>query len=244
VNETRVEQHALRHGDKISLGKDRIDLHYIIGEVKPSKPGRPDTTKIFERSLMDLGVVFPSEVSDLEKVSCILDFQYQWETLFTPESAFRKILDSALKISGAERGFIMVREGAGFGYAAGVDGKGRALSQSHFKTSHSVVDDLVKTGNAVFVVEGLDHRFKERASIVAMNLRAVACLPLMGVPSEADTPSILGILYLDSTKRMHSLSGLDERILNKLAEEAGRVLERVEMIKSIEQRKRLEQELT
>jgi sigma-B regulation protein RsbU (phosphoserine phosphatase) len=42
---------------------------------------------------------------------------------------------------------------------------------------------------------------------------------------------------------MHSLSGLDQRILNKLAVEAGNVLERVEMIKGIEQRKKLEQEL-
>jgi sigma-B regulation protein RsbU (phosphoserine phosphatase) len=243
VNENRVEQQLLKNGDRISLGKDRVDLHYVVGDVRrPQK--KPDTTQIFDKSLMDLGVVFPSEVSDLEKVLYVLDFQYKWETLFTPESAFQKILDSALKISGAERGFIMVREGAGFGYAAGMDGKGRALSQSHFKTSHSVVDDLVKTGTAIFMVEGLDHRFKERASIVAMNLRAVACLPLIGVPSEADTPSLLGILYLDSTKRMHSLSGLDEKILNKLAEEAGRVLERVEMIKSIEQRKKLELELT
>jgi len=144
VNETRVEQHALRHGDKISLGKDRIDLHYIIGEVKPSKPGRADTTKIFERSLIDLGVVLPSEVSDLEKISCILDFQYQWETLFTPEAAFQKILESALKISGAERGFILVRDNQDFGYAAGMDGKGHTLSQSHFKTSHTVVNDVVK----------------------------------------------------------------------------------------------------
>src|SRR5207244_8881725 len=92
--------------------------------------------------------------------------------------------------------------------------------------------------------EELDNRYKEQASIVAMNLRAIACLPLMGIPSQEDTPAILGILYLDSTKKMHSLSGLDQRILNKLAVEAGNVLERVEMIKSIEQRKRLEQELT
>jgi len=244
VNETRVEQHALRHGDKISLGKDRIDLHYIIGEAKPSKPRRADTTKIFERSLIDLGVVLPSEVSDLEKISCILDFQYQWETLFTPEAAFQKILESALKISGAERGFILVRDNQDFGYAAGMDGKGHTLSQSHFKTSHTVVNDVVKNASAVFMVEGLDNRYREQASIVAMNLRAIACLPLMGIPSQADTPSILGILYLDSTKRMHSLSGLDEKILNKLAVEAGNVLERVEMIKSIEQRKKLEQELT
>jgi len=244
VNEARVEQHALKHGDRISLGKDRIDLHYIVGETKPPTQRQSDTTKIFERSLIDLGVVLPSEVSDLEKISCILDFQYQWETLFTPEAAFQKILDSALKISGAERGFILVRDAQGFGYAAGMDGKGRTLLQSHFMTSRTVVDDVVQNSSAVFMVEGLDNRYREQASIVAMNLRAVACLPLMGIPSEADTPAILGILYLDSTKRMHSLSGLDEKILNKLAVEAGNVLERVEMIKSIEQRKRLEQELT
>ena len=244
VNEARIEQHVLRHGDRISLGKDRIDLHYIVGDAKPSRQGQSDTTKIFERSLIDLGVVLPSEVSDLEKISCILDFQYQWETLFTPEAAFQKILESALKISGAERGFILVRDSQSFGFAAGMDGKGCTLSQSHFTTSHTVVDDVVKNSSAVFMVEGLDNRYLEQASIVAMNLRAVACLPLMGIPSEADTPTILGILYLDSTKRMHSLSGLDEKILNKLAVEAGNVLERVEMIKSIEQRKRLEQALT
>src|SRR5256712_14021311 len=35
VNEARIEQHVLKHGDRISLGKDRIDLHYIVGETKP-----------------------------------------------------------------------------------------------------------------------------------------------------------------------------------------------------------------
>jgi sigma-B regulation protein RsbU (phosphoserine phosphatase) len=54
---------------------------------------------------------------------------------------------------------------------------------------------------------------------------------------------ILGILYLDSTKAMHSLSGLDQKILNKLAVEAGNMLERVETFKSIEQRKKLERDL-
>ena len=245
VNESRVEHHVLKHGDKISVGKDRIDLHYFVGESKPVKPvSKTDTTEIFERSLMDLGVVLPSGSSDLEKISCILDFQYQWEQLFTPDTAFQKILESALKISGAERGFILVREGNNFGYTAGMDGHGRNLSLSHFKTSHTAVDDVVEKSAPVFMVEGLDNRYKEQASIVAMNLRAVACLPLMGVPAQADKPSILGILYLDSTKKMHSLSGLDQRILNKLAVEAGNVLERVEMIKTIEQRKKLEQELT
>ncbi len=244
VNNERIETRLLKHGDKITLGKDKIELHYLVGDAKIQKAPKAETTQIFERSLIDLGVVLPSNTSDLEKISCILDFQYQWEQLFTPNAAFQKILESALKISGAERGFILVREGENFGYAAGLDGQGRNLSQSHFKTSHTIVGDVVSKGSAVFMVEGLDNKYKEQASIVAMNLRAVACLPLMGIPSEKDSPSTLGILYLDSTKKMHSLSGLDQKIMNKLAVEAGNVLERVEMIKSIESRKKLEQELT
>jgi phosphoserine phosphatase RsbU/P len=244
VNESRIEHRELKHGDKISLGKDRIDLHYVVGDVQKQKANKSDTTQIFEKSLMDLGVVLPSGFSDLEKISCILDFQYQWEQLFTPDAAFQRILESALKISGAERGFILIREGEAYGYAAGMDGQGRTLSLAHFKASQTVVREVVETGNAKYVVEGLEDRYKEAMSIVALNLRAVACLPLMGIPSQADKPSILGILYLDSKKSMHSLSGLDQRILGKLAVEAGNVLERVEMIKSIEQRKKLEHELT
>src|SRR5262245_19519377 len=243
VNETRVEQQPLKDGDKISLGKDRIEVHYVTSDIKSARPRRPETTKIFEKSLMDLGVVLPSNFSDLEKVSCILDFQYQWEQMFTPDVAFEKILESVLKISGAERGFVLVREGETFGFAAGMDGHGKKLTPSHFKTSHTVVDDVVAKGAPVFMVEGLNERYKEQASMVAMNVRAVACLPLMGIPSQADKPTILGILYLDSTKRMHSLSGLDERSLKKLGVEAGNVLERLEMIKAIEQTKKLEQEL-
>src|SRR5215831_2062769 len=219
VNETRVENHALKSGDKISLGKDRIDLHYVIGEIQ-KKTNKNDTTQIFEKSLMDLGAVLPSGASDLERISVILDFQYQWEQQFTPDAAFQRILESALKISGAERGFVLIREGEAYGYAAGMDGQGRTLSLAHFKASQTVVREVVETGNAKFVVEGLEDRYKEAMSIVALNLRAVACLPLMGIPSQADKPSILGILYLDSTKRMHSLSGLDERILKKLGVEA------------------------
>src|ERR1051325_4186021 len=32
VNETRVEQHVPKHAACFSLGKDRIDLQYVVGE--------------------------------------------------------------------------------------------------------------------------------------------------------------------------------------------------------------------
>ena len=244
VNELRVEQPVLlRHGDHIVLGKDHLTLFYFTGDADFPAALHDAETNILEKSISDLAQVLPSELSDLEKISFLLDFQYQWGQVFTPEKTFQQILESALKISGAERGFILLRKEE-FEYAVGVDRRGRKLPPVAFQTSQSVVAQVVADGSAVFMAEGIRGKFAEQASILAMNLRAIACLPLHGISSRGDSPNLSGILYLDSTRTMHTLSGLDEKILTKLAEEAGNVLEKVEMIKTFEERKKLEQELT
>jgi phosphoserine phosphatase RsbU/P len=240
LNGERVSRSAIRHGDRIVFGKGEEFVFYV-----DSAEARQDidTTKIVQKTLTDLGRVLPSESSDLEKMLCVLNLQNEWSQVFTPENALHQILESALRISGAERAFIMTQKPEGFGYAAGMDGQNRRLSESQFKTSHSVVRDVVAKRQAIFMVAGIQEEFASQKSIVGMNLRAMACLPLLGIRKDGDSAEILGILYLDSTKAMHSLSGLDEKILNRLAVDAGNVLERVEMMKSIEQRKTLERDL-
>jgi len=240
VNNERVDRRILRHGDTIVLGRD-VEFRYFT--EPPAGPHDADTTRIMQESLKDLGRLLPSEASDLEKILCVLDFQYQWSQVFTPDAGLHQILESTLRISGAERAFVMVRKGEGFGYAAGLDGHGRKLSETHFRASGSIVREVSARGKPIFMVEGLSEDFEKQQSIVAMNLRAIACLPLRGIPTGGESPEILGILYLDSTKAMHSLSGLDQKILTKLADEAGKVLERVEMLKTIEQQKSLERDL-
>jgi pSer/pThr/pTyr-binding forkhead associated (FHA) protein len=243
INGIKIERQLLNDGDRIELGKDRVPLTFFTGPGTIRPKSKFETTEVFEKSLADLGRLLPSDLSDLEKISYVLDFQYQWEQTYTPDAAFLQILQAALKISGAERAFVLVHRGEEFQYAAGQDGRGRALSESEFQTSHSVVREVATSGNPVFMVEGIQGKFAEQASIVAMNLRAIACLPLKGLQSQQEAPQILGIIYLDSRKTMHSLSGLDQRILSKLATEAGTVLERIEMIKGMEQRRKLEAEL-
>ena len=239
VNGERIARSVLRHGDRIIFGKGD-EFHFYVDSAEQRQD--LDTTKIVQRSLVDLGKVLPSEASDLEKMLCVLNLQNEWNQVFTPENALNQILENALRISGAERAFIMTKDVEGFGYAAGMDGRNRKLSESQFRTSQSIVRNVVAKRQAIFMVEGMGE-FAAQESIVGMNLRAVACLPLLGIRTGGDSSDILGILYLDSTKAMHSLSGLDEKILNKLAVEAGNVLERVEMMKSIEQRKTLERDL-
>src|SRR4029079_9022051 len=126
--------------------------------------GRTDTTTVvIQRSLEDLNRVLPSAVSDLERLMCVLDFQREW----SPENSLEQILESALKISGAERAFMMVSQGSGFGFGSGRDGQGRKLSETHFQTSKSVVRKVVSSGASVFMTEGIDSELAASESIVA-----------------------------------------------------------------------------
>ncbi len=228
VNGERVERRIIRHGDRIRLG--RLELVFSAGgrEAGGLAPGD------LALSINQLSSVFTApdidQASDLEKINWLLDFQQQWGQQFSSERTFQQILKSALKISGAERGFILVSEKTSFEYAVGMDGEGEVMTEAEFQTSRSVVRKVAATGEPVFMTEGIEGELAQQQSILEMNLRAVACLPLRGMHSDAesDREQILGILYPDSTKTMHALSGLDQKIMNRLAVEAGNVFEKLQ----------------
>src|SRR5436309_2825984 len=109
--------------------------------------------------------------------------------------------------------------------------------------SLTVVRQVAKEGKPIYMAGGISQEFAELKSILTWNVRSLACMPLRWMMPESDTAEIHGVLYVDSTRNMRELSGLDEKILNKLAHEAGNVFEKLEMIKSFEERRTLQLEL-
>jgi len=247
LNGKRITQHSLHNGDQINLGREQVEIRFLTGEpTRATYASLPDDTDL-GKSMMQLTSMIPlaeTEASNLEKISHILDFQYNWGKSFSAENTFRQILDAALSLSGAERGYILLKEKSGFKYVVGMDGNRNLLSEDEFPASRSVVKKVETAGEPVIMTENIDQAFALQQSILAMNLRAVACLPLKWITDESDsTEEVRGILYLDSRKTMHALTGLDQKILNKLAVEAANVFEKLELIEAFEQRKAIEQEL-
>ena len=254
VNGSRVSRHPLRSRDRIRLGEQGIEL-FFIAEEPHARDAEDDRTTVIglldeagiERAARRLATVLPEESADahseLEKISCLLDFHYYFGKNFSAEKTFSHILKSALSISGAERAFILKKDGEAFRFAGGMDGAGNALAPADFRASGTVVDRAVSLAQPVFMTQGIHGELAGSESIVAMNLRAVACLPLEAISNDSETPGIVGILYLDSRKHMHSLSGLDEKLLTRLAGEAGHVMEKLEMVVALTEKRRIEQEL-
>ena len=246
INGHRVTEQVLQSGDRVSLGQGRsqVEITFFVGNPQES---HDDTTIDEGASILELTQHLPAAYtgqSDLEKMSILLDFQYNFGQSFSANSTFEQILLSALKISGAERGFILMGEAEGFEYVVGMDGDGRIMEESEFmQASQTVVRQVAATGEDVFMTKGIAGDLAQQDSIVAMNLRALACLPLKWISPDSEEMEVRGILYLDSTKTMHALSGLDEKILNKLALEAGNVFEKLNMLEALEERKVFEKEM-
>jgi serine phosphatase RsbU (regulator of sigma subunit) len=246
VNGQRIERCRLRHGDRIRMGQDGSDLVYLLSDQATTVISGMDKEYDMEKSIQGLAALLPggdSGLTSLEKISCILDFRFYWDKTFSPLRTFQEILKSALEISGAERGYILLKEPGGFRYQVGMSRTGALLAQSEFRTSRSVVRQVEKQEKPVIMTEKLSGEIAQQESIVAMNVRALACLPLVANLSSSETSEVLGILYLDSTQRMHRLSVLDQKIMTKLAEQAGAVLEKLEMLKTVEEQKKIQQDL-
>ena len=246
VNGQRIKQQRLHHGDRIRLGQDRTELCYLTGVSESASTAFNLEGGDLEKSLASLASILPggySQHSDLEKISSILDFQYQWGKVFSAEGTFEQILRSTLKISGAERGYILLKQQDRFEYVIGMNDRGQNLPQSDFRASQTVVRQVARDGKPIYMASGIAEEFAEQKSILTLNIRSLACMPLRWMLPESDTAEVRGVLYLDSTGSMRELSGLDEKILGKLALEAGNVFEKLEMIKTFEERRTLQLEL-
>jgi signal transduction histidine kinase/pSer/pThr/pTyr-binding forkhead associated (FHA) protein len=246
VNGKRIERHQLQSGDRIRLGLGRIELFYLTDTDNAATTTLNLEPIDLEQVLETFPTILPPESaqdSQLARLSSVLDFQYQWERLFTSRKAFEHIVRSALKISGAERGLILLKTGETFEYVIGLDAAGRQLSLSEFHTSQSVAREVARLGEPIYMPEVITTPFAAQQSVLNLQLRSVACVPLRWLSAESTEPQVRGILYLDSTRAMRTISGADEKLLKKLALEAGNVFEKLEMIKTLEERKNLKLEL-
>src|SRR5262245_21826661 len=238
-------QQQLHPGDRIRLGPAANELQYFVTSEEPSTGSAHNPNDVLEKYASSLSSILTTEKegsSELAKISSILEFQYEWEKVFSPGRAFEQILRAALKNSEAERGFVMLVRRADFEYVAGLDSQGRQLPSTEFVASQSIARQVASDGKPLFMPKTIIESFAQQQSIVGLKLRSLACMPLRWMASDSSEPQVRGVLYLDSTQTMRAISGFDEKILNKLAQEAGIVFEKLEMLKTLEERNKLKVE--
>ncbi|MBI4615393.1 MAG: sigma 54-interacting transcriptional regulator [Planctomycetes bacterium] len=152
---------------------------------------------------------------------------------------FDTILDRAIRLTGADRGFLMLDDGQGrLEIRHARDLAGKSLVSDDFEFSRTVVDEVVKQEDLLFIPNvAEDTVLSASKSIVALKIRSVMCAPLrVKIRSKEEAPSerrrmplsdfhrILGVIYVDSETRRHHFGEDDLTIFRALANQATTVL--------------------
>ncbi len=134
------------------------------------------------------------------------------------------ILDEAIDLTQAERGFVLLAEGDKLAVRAARHLDLETLRRPESKLSHSVARQVVESGEPVITVDAMDdERFREQLSVSSLKLRSIACVPLMNA-GRTD-----GALYLDNRFRKHAFSDDIIDVLIAFADQASIALAHARM---------------
>ena len=240
VNGLRIERHALRDNDLIRLGSSKY------AEFRFRSDGsKPDSAPELSTLLSRMSSPNQEEIS-LGRLNWFVEAARRLNERGGIEEILGALIDTALSLTGAERGFVFLRGASGkLALAAGRDSEHRILS-GEASISHSAIQSSVQSGSAYIVT---DSRSEEAGipshSVVANSLRAILCIPLRkaAITTGAQSDHLLGVLYLDSRKERGSLTGIDNNLLHIVATEAAILVENTNLAQAEEEGRRYREEL-
>lgn len=103
------------------------------------------------------------------------------------------ILDEAIELSGAERGFIILNKEKGLEVSSARNMDKESLKKAQEKISATVIREVTRTQAPLLTTDAaLDEKLKKAASVHRMKLRSVMAAPLM------DGNEVQGVIYLDN----------------------------------------------
>jgi serine phosphatase RsbU (regulator of sigma subunit)/pSer/pThr/pTyr-binding forkhead associated (FHA) protein len=236
VNGEPITEHKLSHGDRVQFGRaSGADVVFLTGD------GPVNT----DRS-------HASAVNDLRQMAALLEGLRALGSGRVLDEVLALVLDAAIDVAGAERGFIMLGQG-GDGKDLEMKlarAKGRiTLPGTGFKTSRKIPEEVFVTGELKIVADLLDGDLANvHLGTVQLGIRHVACIPLRMVryldraDMKAETKNI-GVLYLDSREKGSLLAPHTRTALDTLANEAGVAIENARLYRETLEKARIEHEL-
>ncbi len=164
----------------------------------------------------------PDELlKEIRNLNSLLEITHSISTPKDFNELLELIVDSAIMITRAERGFLMLFRKDGnleFKVTRNIDKK--TLESEEFRISRTVVNQVLATNKSLFLSDIFkDKKFRISESIEALGLRMVMCVPLMA------KEHVLGLLYVDSHSKTESFTRLEERIFEAFAAQASVAIE-------------------
>jgi Nif-specific regulatory protein len=160
--------------------------------------------------------------AEREKLLLLLDIAGGLHRVDRVEDLFERVLDSALRISGGERAYLLQKTEDGTLRIVAQRGNLHVADPEEAlrDMSHTILERVLGAGRTLYIADALENaEFKAQKSVRELSLRTVVAVPLPG------PEGVAGALYIDSRKASGVIEEDGVRLLEALAAQAALALE-------------------
>jgi pSer/pThr/pTyr-binding forkhead associated (FHA) protein len=235
VNGDQVTERTLVHGDRVRLGRSGgAEMVFLLADSPPAQDKATTTA-----------------IGDLRQIAALLEGLRALGSGRVLDDVLALVLDSAIEVGGAERGFIMLSGPTDELEFKMARSRGRnSIPDGSFATSRKIPEEVFRIGKPRIVADLLDGDLANvNQGTVALGIRNVLCFPLRLVRylDKAEAASgeerRIGVLYLDSREKGSLLSNSTQAALETLATEAAVAIENARLYRETMEKARMEQEM-
>ncbi|MEN8150788.1 MAG: sigma 54-interacting transcriptional regulator, partial [Planctomycetota bacterium] len=207
-------------GDRLELSLTAVTLQSILRTEAASEEAVGTETPIRDvpPAIGDISVALGPETGDafLEGgLASVLEINKRLLREKKSDRLFALIMDAAIDLSGAERGFLIIARGEKLVAKAACNMEGGPVANPEVEVSRSIVKKAMETRRPVLSSDaGSDERWSGMESVAALDLRSVVCVPLL-----ADD-GVLGALYVDNRVTRGAFGDSHVRLLSAFADQA------------------------
>ena len=145
------------------------------------------------------------------------------------DEVLRIVMDNIVRLTRAERGFLMLREANGeMVTKMARNWEKESINPSELTVSRTIVQRVIDSGAPIVTTNAQDdQRFQGQESIVAFNLRSILCVPLK-VKND-----LIGVIYADNRIRAGIFAESERNLLVAFANQAAVAIENARLFSSL-----------
>ncbi len=219
-------------GEEVGISTDRIEVGNVLAEM--------------EKTLNDIVSDNPriSEDTDpgnvrLNDLKAVLEISLAINSSFILEDMLQVVMEKAVELLSAERGFIMLLDNAGkLQYKTAHNIQREETREEHFKISNSIANRVAQTGKSVYTSDAQeDERYSQQKSVVELHLRSIMCVPLK-IKNE-----VIGIIYLDNSSQAKLFLKSDLFLFELFAQQAAIAIHNAQLYNRLRRLKRYNEDI-
>ena len=213
---------------KIQAGKLRAELEK--GKQKPS-PAVLELLTALDQSISGMADRVSNFETEHSNLLALTDVIKIVNSSLELDEVLRIVMDNIVRLTKAERGFLMLRdEGGEMAIRTGRNWEKASIDSNELSVSRTVVQRVIDSGEPIITTNAKeDTRFTGTASIVAFNLRSILCVPLKV------KDDVIGVIYTDNRIRTGTFGDSARDLLATFANQAAIAIENARLFTSLRQ---------